>query len=80
MWEHQRVAGGDRLLLRCHRDEHDPALGGDENRSNAFVYGDEPVRRRVQGVPAFAVKRGVQYGLMPDLRVLRWLAELARLK
>ena len=33
-------------------------------------------RRRLQGLPRFVVTRGGEYGFMPGLRALRWLAEL----
>jgi Dyp-type peroxidase family len=37
-----------------------------------------PIPRRLKGLPQFVVTRGGEYGFMPGLRALRWLAELDR--
>jgi hypothetical protein len=37
---------------------------------------ERPIRRRLQDLPPFVVTRGGEYGFVPGLRALRWLAEL----
>jgi Dyp-type peroxidase family len=54
--------------------ETDPLIGGFEDRQ--FTIPQRPIRRRVQGIPAFVVNRGGEYCFMPGLRALRWLADL----
>jgi Dyp-type peroxidase family len=54
--------------------ETDPLIGGSEDRQ--FTIPSRPVRRRIQGIPAFVVNRGGEYCFMPGLRALRWLADL----
>ena len=54
--------------------ETDPLIGGFEDRQ--FTIPSRPIRRRVQGIPAFVVNRGGEYCFMPGLRALRWLADL----
>jgi hypothetical protein len=41
-----------------------------------FTIPEQPVRRRVQNLPGFVVTRGGEYGFIPGLRALRWLADL----
>lgn len=36
----------------------------------------KPLRKRLQGIPNFVVTRGGEYGFMPSLSALRWLADL----
>ena len=54
--------------------EKDPFVGG--NDDGQFTVPRQPIRRRLQGLPAFVVNRGGGYGFMPGLRALRWLADL----
>jgi Dyp-type peroxidase family len=54
--------------------EKDPFIGG--NDDGQFTVPRQPIRRRLQGLPAFVVNRGGEYGFMPGLRALRWLADL----
>jgi Dyp-type peroxidase family len=54
--------------------EKDPLVGG--NDDGQFTVPRLPIRRRHQGLPAFVVNRGGEYGFMPGLRALRWLADL----
>ena len=56
-------------------DEKDP-LAGTNDGSSRFTIPQQPVRRRMQGLPAFVVNRGGEYCFMPSLPALRWLAEL----
>ena len=41
-----------------------------------FTIPQQPIRRRLQGLPPFVVTRGGEYCFAPGLRALRWLAEL----
>ena len=53
----------------------DPIVGSNRE-GDSFTVPRRPVRRRLQGLPRFVVTRGGEYGFMPGLRALRWLAEL----
>ena len=53
----------------------DPIVGSNDEGGD-FTVPRRPVRRRLQGLPRFVVTRGGEYGFMPGLRALRWLAEL----
>jgi Dyp-type peroxidase family len=55
--------------------EQDP-LAGPNNGSGTFTIPQQPIRRRLQGLPPFIVTRGGEYCYVPGLRALRWLAEL----
>jgi deferrochelatase/peroxidase EfeB len=55
--------------------EKDP-LTGTNDGSGRFTIPQQPIRRRMQGLPAFVVNRGGEYCFMPSLSALRWLAEL----
>jgi Dyp-type peroxidase family len=57
-------------------DVKDPIVGSNDGASS-FTIPRRPVRRRLQGLPRFVVTRGGEYGFMPGLRALRWLADLA---
>jgi hypothetical protein len=48
-------------------------LGGD---ASSFTVPRRPVRKRLQGLPRFVITRGGEYGFMPGLKALRWLAHL----
>jgi hypothetical protein len=54
--------------------EKDPLAGA--NDGGEFTIPQQPIRRRLKGLPAFVVNRGGEYGFMPGLKALRWLAEL----
>jgi Dyp-type peroxidase family len=54
--------------------EKDPLVGG--NDDGRFTVPRRPIRRRLAGLPPFVVNRGGEYGFMPGLRALRWLASL----
>ena len=53
--------------------EKDP-LAGAMQSGESFTVPRRPVRRRLQGLPRFVVTRGGEYGFMPGIRALRWLA------
>jgi Dyp-type peroxidase family len=55
--------------------EKDP-LAGPNDSSGMFTIPQQPIRRRLQGLPPFIVTRGGEYCYVPGLRALRWLAEL----
>jgi Dyp-type peroxidase family len=55
--------------------EMDP-LTGPNNGSSQFTVPQQPIRRRLQGLPAFVANRGGEYCFQPGLRALRWIAEL----
>jgi Dyp-type peroxidase family len=55
--------------------EKDP-LAGPNDGSGTFTIPQQPIRRRLQGLPPFVVTRGGEYCFAPGLRALRWLAEL----
>ena len=54
--------------------EKDPIVGA--NDDGQFTIPRQPIRRRLEGLPAFVVNRGGEYCFMPGLRALRWLADL----
>jgi hypothetical protein len=41
-----------------------------------FTIPQKPIRRRLKGLPTFVVNGGGEYGCLPGLRGLRWLANL----
>lgn len=55
--------------------EKDPFIGPNDG-SGQFTIPQQPIRRRLQGLPAFVVNRGGEYCFMPSLSALRWLANL----
>ncbi len=55
--------------------DRDPIVGAN-NGSGSFTIPQQPIRRRLQGLPAFVVTRGGEYFFAPGLRALRWLADL----
>jgi len=55
--------------------DKDPIVGANDG-SSRFTIPQEPIRRRLQGLPAFVVTRGGEYFFAPGLRALRWLAAL----
>ncbi|WP_338868810.1 Dyp-type peroxidase [Myxococcus stipitatus] len=66
------VNGGDFLGLG---DAKDPLAGANDGEGE-FSIPKRPIPRRLQGLPRFVVTRGGEYGFMPGLRALRWLADL----
>jgi Dyp-type peroxidase family len=60
------------------RDEDDPLVGARPHGPGPFTMPDEPVRRRLLGMPAFVRVRGGEYLFMPSVRALRWLASAGR--
>ncbi len=65
------VNGGDFLGLG---DVKDPIAGAND-RPGSFSIPQRPIPRRLHGLARFVVTRGGEYGFMPGLRALRWLAE-----
>jgi Dyp-type peroxidase family len=55
--------------------EKDPLIGANDG-SGQFTIPQQPIRRKLQGLPAFVVNRGGEYCFMPSLPALRWLANL----
>jgi Dyp-type peroxidase family len=66
------IGGGDFLGLG---DVKDPVTGTHEGDGN-FTIPRRPIPRRLHGLSRFVVTRGGEYGFLPGLRALRWLAEL----
>ena len=54
--------------------EKDPLVSSSDGRE--FTIPNQPIRRRLKGLPAFVVNCGGEYCFMPGLRALRWLADL----
>ena len=65
------VNGGEFLGLG---DARDPvaAAGG----TGEYSIPRRPIPRRMKGLPNFVTMRGGEYGFMPGLKALRWLADL----
>lgn len=55
--------------------EKDPLIGANDG-TGQFIIPQQPIRRKMQGLPAFVVNRGGEYCFMPSLPALRWLANL----
>lgn len=53
----------------------DPIAGSSRSDGVHPIPG-RPLPRRLQGLPRFVVTRGGEYGFMPGLRALRWLAAM----
>jgi Dyp-type peroxidase family len=64
--------GGDFLGLG---DVKDPVAGANDGAGVLSVPA-RPIPRRLRGLPRFVVTRGGEYGFMPGLGALRWLADL----
>lgn len=56
-------------------DTKDPIAGAHDGTGSLSIP-KRPLARRVHGLPRFVVTRGGEYGFMPGLRALRWLADL----
>lgn len=65
------INGGEFLGLK---DALDPIAGSADGGS--FSIPRRPLPRRVHNLARFVTTRGGEYGFMPSLRALRWLAEL----
>jgi Dyp-type peroxidase family len=57
--------------------EKDPLTGANDG-STQFTIPQQPVRRRMKGLPALVDNRGGEYCFMPTFSALRWIAELDR--
>ena len=57
------------------RGDSDPVAGSNDE-SGQFTIPQQPIRRRLKGLPQFVVTRGGEYFFAPGLRALRWLADL----
>lgn len=55
--------------------EKDPLIGANDGTGQLTIP-QQPIRRKLQGLPAFVVNRGGEYCFMPSLPALRWLADL----
>jgi Dyp-type peroxidase family len=66
------INGGDFLGLG---EARDPVVGADSGEG-AFSIPRRPIPRRLKGLSPFVVTRGGEYGFMPSLTGLRWLAGL----
>lgn len=53
--------------------EQDP-IAGEHAGGGLFTIPVKPIRRRLQGLERFTVTRGGEYGFVPSLSALRWLA------
>ncbi|NNB84666.1 Dyp-type peroxidase [Corallococcus exiguus] len=66
------INGGEFLGLG---EAKDPLVGANEG-TGEFSYPRRPIPRCLKGLSRFVVTRGGEYGFMPGLRALRWLADL----
>jgi Dyp-type peroxidase family len=66
------INGGDFLGLGDAKDPIAAAADG----AGAYSIPRRPIPRRVRGLASFVVTRGGEYGFMPSLSALRWLADL----
>jgi Dyp-type peroxidase family len=64
----------DGIFIGAGKD-NDPVVGSTGDGRD-FSIPRKPLRRRLQGIPNFVVTRGGEYGFMPSLSALRWLANL----
>ena len=55
--------------------ESDP-LVGPRDEPGSFTIPQQPIRRRLQGLPPFVVTRGGEYCFAPSLTAMSWLADL----
>jgi Dyp-type peroxidase family len=53
--------------------EEDP-IAGEHSETGMFTIPMKPIRRRLHGVERFTVTRGGEYGFLPSLSALGWLA------
>jgi deferrochelatase/peroxidase EfeB len=66
------IGGGAFLGLGSVKD---PIVGANESDGDFTIF-RRPIPRRLRGLSRFVVTRGGEYGFLPGLRALRWLAEL----
>ncbi|NOJ91416.1 Dyp-type peroxidase [Corallococcus coralloides] len=66
------INGGEFLGLG---EAKDPLVGAHEG-AGEFAYPRRPIPRCLKGLSRFVVTRGGEYGFMPGLRALQWLADL----
>lgn len=66
------INGGEFLGLG---DARDP-MAGTPAGAGAYSIPRRPIPRRLQGLASFVTTRGGEYGFMPSLSALRWLAAL----
>jgi Dyp-type peroxidase family len=64
----------DGIFIGAGKDK-DPVTGSTGDGRD-FSIPRKPLRKRLQGIPDFVVTRGGEYGFMPSLSALRWLADL----
>ncbi|MES3026679.1 MAG: Dyp-type peroxidase [Pseudomonadota bacterium] len=65
------VNGGEFLGLG---DARDPVAAAEGTATSSIPR--RPIPRRMKGLPSFVTMRGGEYGFMPGLKALRWLADL----
>ncbi|QAT84591.1 dyp-type peroxidase family protein [Corallococcus coralloides] len=66
------INGGEFLGLG---EAKDPLVGAHDG-TGEFAYPRRPIPRCLKGLSRFVVTRGGEYGFMPGLRALQWLADL----
>ncbi|RKG87829.1 peroxidase [Corallococcus sp. CA049B] len=66
------INGGEFLGLG---EAKDPLVGAHDG-AGEFAYPRRPIPRCLKGLSRFVVTRGGEYGFMPGLRALQWLADL----
>lgn len=66
------VNGGDFLGLGDAKDPVAGIPGGDGD----YSFPNKPIPRRVRGLSQFVVTRGGEYGFMPSMSALHWIADL----
>lgn len=54
----------------------DPIAGSIDDETGSVSIPRQPIPKRLQGLSRFVITRGGEYGFMPGLRAMRWLAEL----
>ena len=70
------VAGYVRLHRMIRRGAAYGPLAGAATGEGSFSIPRRPIPRRLHGLARFVLTRGGEYGFMPSLSGLRWLAEL----
>ena len=71
----QNVWANDRNFHEL-RNERDPVIGNHDGTLE-FKIPKRPIRRKIEGLPAFTTLRGGAYFFLPGLRALRYLAALS---
>jgi len=54
--------------------EEKDALVGNNNGTGTYTIPDKPIRRRLNGLPAFVTVRGGEYCFLPGMQALAWIA------